>query len=161
MSDIFFDESIILLDIEATTKEEVLTIMSKNLQDSGLVEESFSKAIIARESSFATGLPTKGVSVAIPHTDVEHVKQKTISVAVLRNPVNFGIMGDDEATTPVELVFMLAMDQADDQLTLLQRLMQIFQNEDTLHYLVNETNKTSIKNLLAKKLELTFEGGEA
>lgn len=161
MSDIYFDESIILLDIEAATKEEVLTFMGENLQASGLVKKGFSKAIIARESTFATGLPTKGVSVAIPHTDVEHVLQKTISVAVLRNPVNFGVMGDDEATTPVKIVFMLAMDQADDQLTLLQRLMQIFQDEDTLHYLVNETNKTRIKDILAKKLELTFEGGEA
>lgn len=160
MSGIFLDESIILLDLEATTKEEVLTVMGKNLQESGLVEESFTKAIIARESAFATGLPTKGVSVAIPHTDVEHVKQKAISVAILKDPVGFGVMGDEETMTPVKIIFMLAMDRADDQLTLLQSLMQIFQDEATLNYLANEDNKSNIKSLLAKKLDLLFEGGE-
>ncbi|MEC5423076.1 PTS sugar transporter subunit IIA [Virgibacillus sp. C22-A2] len=160
MSDLFFDESIILLDLEGNTKEEVLTKMGNNLVEKDLVKSSFINAIIAREGEFATGLPTAGVSVAIPHTDVEHVNRKTISVAVLKDPVDFGIMGDDEATTPVKLVFMLAMDKAHDQLALLQRLMQIFQDEDTLNYLANEKSGTAIKNLLASKLEFSLEGGE-
>lgn len=160
MSDIFFDESIILLEVEAKTKEEVLTAMGENLRGKGLVKESFINKIIARESEFATGLPTKGVSVAIPHTDVEHVNRKTISVAILKDTVDFGIMGDAEETTPVKIVFMLAMDQAHDQLSLLQRLMQIFQDEDTLNYLANEKGRANIKKILANKLDLSFEGGE-
>ncbi|PAV31267.1 PTS sugar transporter subunit IIA [Virgibacillus profundi] len=160
MSDIHFNESIILVDLEAKTKEEVLTAMGENLQKLGLVKESFTPAIIAREGEFATGLPTKGVSVAIPHTDVEHVITKTISFAVLKDPVEFGVMGDPEETTPVKVVFMLAMDQAHDQLSLLQRLMQVFQDEDTLNYLANEKEAVKIKNLLAEKLDFAFEGGE-
>ncbi|MFC4557637.1 PTS sugar transporter subunit IIA [Virgibacillus kekensis] len=160
MSDLFFDESIILLNQEATTNEEVLSLMADNLIDKGLVKESFKPAIIAREKEFATGLPTKGFSVAIPHTDVEHVVQKNISVAVLKNPVDFCIMGDAESTTPVKIVFMLAMDEAHSQLSLLQRLMQIFQDESTLQTLATETSKETIKNLLADKLDFSLEGGE-
>ncbi|MEC2159709.1 PTS sugar transporter subunit IIA [Virgibacillus halodenitrificans] len=160
MSSVFFDESIILLDLEAATNEEVLTKMGGNLQEKGLVKESFIPAVIARESEFATGLPTNGVSVAIPHTDVEHVNSKTISIAVLKDPVDFGVMGDPDGTTPVKLVFMLAMDQAHDQLSLLQRLMQIFQDEETLIYLANEKKKSVIKDFLEEKLDFAFEGGE-
>ncbi|WP_339226609.1 PTS sugar transporter subunit IIA [Oceanobacillus sp. FSL K6-2867] len=161
MSELFFNESVILLDVEGNSKEEVLAAIGNNLVDRGLVKESFVPAIIKREGEFATGLPTAGVSVAIPHTDVEHVNKKTISIAVLKNPVDFVIMGDDSETTPVQLVFMLAMDEAHSQLSLLQKLMQVFQEEDTLKYLVRQTDKSKIKSLLEEKLDfVALEGGE-
>ncbi|AKG74943.1 PTS sugar transporter subunit IIA [Salinicoccus halodurans] len=156
MRDIYFDESIILLDLEAGSKEEVLTAMASNLEEKGLIKSSYLEAVIAREEEFATGLPTNGVSVAIPHTDVEHVNTKTISVAVLKKPVEFGVMGDPNEMVDVELVFMLAMDKADSQLNLLQNLMQIFQNEETLKFLANEKDKTKIVNLLENKLDFSF-----
>ncbi|MGB8000181.1 MAG: PTS sugar transporter subunit IIA [Anaerobacillus sp.] len=152
MSELFFDESVILLDLECTAKEEVLTKMGRNLVNNNLVKESFIDAIITREFEFATGLPTAGVSVAIPHTDVHHVNRKTISMGVLNETVDFGVMGDDSETTPVKLVFMLAMDEAHSQLSLLQQLMQIFQSEETLQYLVTEQNKTNIKQLIKEKI---------
>ncbi|WP_337017911.1 PTS sugar transporter subunit IIA [Oceanobacillus massiliensis] len=161
MSELFFDESVILLNVEGTTKEEVLETVSSNLVDKGLVKPSFIQAIINREGEFATGLPTAGVSVAIPHTDVEHVNQKTISIAVLKDPVDFVIMGDDSETTPVQIVFMLAMDEPHSQLSLLQRLMQVFQNEEVLKELASQTDKTAIKNLMEEKLDfVALEGGE-
>ncbi|WP_170006654.1 PTS sugar transporter subunit IIA [Bacillus fonticola] len=154
MSGLYFNESVILLDIECTAKEEVLTEMSRNLVDKDLVKESFINAIIKREGEFPTGLPTAGVSVAIPHTDSEHVNKKTISIGVLKEAVDFGVMGDDSETTPVKIVFMLAMDETHSQLTLLQRLMGVFQNENILNYLVSENDKTTIKQLLEQKLDL-------
>ncbi|MBC5638025.1 PTS sugar transporter subunit IIA [Ornithinibacillus sp. BX22] len=161
MGKLVFDESVILLDVEGETKEVVLETVAQNLVDRGLVKTSFIQAILKRESEFATGLPTAGVSVAIPHTDVEHVNEKTISVAVLKKPVDFVIMGDDSETTPVQIVFMLAMDEAHSQLTLLQKLMQVFQDEQTLRTIVSATDKSTIKTLLEEKLELlAFEGGE-
>lgn len=159
MSNLYFNESIILLDLEGNTKEDVLSAMARNLEEKGLVKNSFKDAVIAREKEYATGLPTLGVSVAIPHTDSVHVNQKTISVAVLKEPVEFGVMGDPDETTPVKLVFMLAMDKEDSQLSLLQRLMQIFQDEQTLQFLANEKDKTKIINLLANKLSFSLEGG--
>lgn len=159
MSELFFDESIILLDVEGNTKEEVLETIAQNLVDKGLVKESFLPAIIKREGKYATGLPTAGVSVAIPHTDVEHVNRKTVSVAVLKKPVDFVIMGDDSETTPVQLVFMLAMDEAHSQLSLLQKLMEVFQDEEVLKYLVSQKDKTNIKNLLEEKLGFAVLGG--
>jgi len=161
MSDLLFDETVILLDVEGDTKEAVLQTISRNLIDLKVVKESFVDAIIQRENEFPTGLPTAGISVAIPHTDVEHVNRKTISVAVLKNPVDFVIMGDDQKTTPVQLVFMLAMDEPHSQLSLLQKLMEIFQDEDTLRFVVKQRNKTDIINRLAEKLELAaLKGGE-
>lgn len=154
MCDLFLDESVILLDIEGDTKEEVLEIMADHLFRKGFVKESFVPAVIQRESEFATGLPTAGVSVAIPHTDREHVNGKSMSIAVLKKPVDFGVMGDDHQTVPVKIVFMLAMDEADSQLTLLKKLTQIFQKKEILEKIAHAGNKTTIKKMIQKELGL-------
>lgn len=159
MSEVFFDESVVLLDLEGRSKEEVLEQMADNMEEKGLVKDTFKSAIIAREVEYATGLPTSFVSVAIPHTDIEHVSKKAVSVAILKEAVPFGIMGDPEETTDVKIVFMLAMDEADSQLGLLTKLMQVFQDEDTLKFLVNEKDKVKLVELLSNKLGFTLEGG--
>lgn len=162
MSGIYFDESIISVDLEATSSEDVLRSMGRNLYDKNLVKETFTQAIIDREDEFATGLPTSGVSVAIPHTDTEHVNAKTISVATLKEPVDFGVMGGGpDETTPVKVVFLLAMNDSSHQLSLLQQLMQVFQDEKTLMTLANEKDASHIKRILREKLSLDFKGGEA
>ena len=159
MSNLYLNESTILLDLEGSTKEDVLRAMARNLEEKGLVKSTFEEAIIAREAEYATGLPTNGVSVAIPHTDIEHVNKKAISLAVLKDTVEFGIMGDPEETTPVKLVFMLAMDETDSQLGLLTKLMQVFQDEEVLQFLASEKDKTKLTELLVSKLDLAVEGG--
>ena len=159
MNNLFFDESLILRDVEAQTKEEIIRKMSDHLEKRGLVKPTYKQAVIDREKKFATGLPTTSCSVAIPHTDTKHVNEKSICVAVLKNPVDFGVMGD-EVTTPVKLVFMLAMDEEHGQLSLLQKLMQIFQSAEMLDYLCNEIDKTRIKEKIESYLGFALKGGE-
>jgi len=160
MSNMFLDSSVIFLDMEENSKEAVLRTMVSNLKEKNLVKDTYLDAVIEREQEFATGLPTAGYAVAIPHTDVEHVNRKTISVAVLKEPVDFGVMGTPDETTMVKIVFLLAMDEANTQLSLLQSLMQVFQDEDTLSFLANEKDKEKIVGLLADKLDISVEGGE-
>lgn len=155
-----FDETLILKEIDASSDAETLAIMAKNLHELGIVKESYINAVIEREHTFATGLPTNGLSVAIPHTDPVHVNKKAISLGILKEPVDFGIMGEDSVKTPVKLVFMLAMDQGHAQLELLQNLMQVFQDETILTSLATEESKTKIKEILLTKLNLSLKGGE-
>lgn len=156
-----FDEGLILTGIEAESFEEVLEIMAKNLYEKGIVKESYIAAVIDREKTYATGLPTNGYSVAIPHTDTEHVNEKAISVGILKNEVEFGIMGENSEKTPVKLVFMLAMDQAHSQLKLLQSLMQVFQNAEILKSIAQEESKMKMKDMLLSQLNTDVKGGES
>ncbi|WP_053217333.1 PTS sugar transporter subunit IIA [Virgibacillus senegalensis] len=160
MNDFYFEEDNVLLDLGAESYKDVLTRMGEKLQELGLVRKSFVEAVIAREEAFSTGLPTSSLSVAIPHTDIEHVKQKSICIGVLKDEVEFGVMGDPEETTPVKVVFMLAMDEAHSQLYLLQRLMQIFQHNSMLKKIAQEQDKTKIVQLIKKELDVIHEGGE-
>ncbi|GEK59619.1 PTS sugar transporter subunit IIA [Marinococcus halophilus] len=161
MSGLYFDTPVILLDIDGSSKEEVLRMMAQNLVSNELVKQSFVEAVVQRENEYATGLPTGDIAVAIPHTDVEHVQRKAISVGILRDPVDFIVMGDDKETVPVKIVFMLAMDEAHSQLKLLQQLMQVFQDQNVLKELSSTSDKKQIKKMMEEKLEaLSFKGGE-
>lgn len=160
MTTVFIDESLVLHDIQASSKEDALRQMANNMLEQGIVKNSYVEAIIERENNYATGLPTKGVPVAIPHTDREHVIQKSISIGVLKDPVDFVIMGESDQTVPVKLIFMLAMDENHTQLSLLQKLMSVFQDEQRLLYLAGEKDKSKLIDALRISLDLTLEGGE-
>ncbi|MGM0522595.1 MAG: PTS sugar transporter subunit IIA [Bacillota bacterium] len=159
MSQLNFDESLIFTQLKANSKTEVIRHMAENLVDQKLVKKSYTEAVIDREMEFATGLPTGSLSVAIPHTDVKHVNKKSISIATLSEPVLFGVMGDDD-TTPVHIVFMLAMDEEHSQLSLLQKLMAIFQDNKLLTMIYQEADKTKIKNAIESQLNLSMKEGE-
>lgn len=66
--------------------------------------------------------------------------------------VPFVMMGETEATTPVKIIFMLAMDKGDAQLTLLQKLMSLLQNDETLATLAEATNKETIVRVIEQQL---------
>ncbi len=143
----------IMLNLSATDKESVLSQMSDVLFQNGFVKSTFKDAVIDREKEFATGLPTHLCSVAIPHTDVEHINHRTIGVAVLEKEVPFIEMGTLDQQTEVKIVFMLAMDKVDDQLKLLQQLMQIFQSEEKLEQILRTKDETILATLINDYLE--------
>lgn len=158
MGQIKINEALILLELDKRTNEAVLAAMADCLERQGYVKPSYQAAVIAREKTYATGLPTGSLGVAIPHTDIVHVNQAAIAFAVLKEPVDFVIMGEETATTPIKLVFMLAMNEQHSQLNMLQKLMKIFQDTAALNYLAAETSKTKLAAFIIKKLAL--EGGE-
>src|SRR5699024_2253362 len=103
MNTLIFDEDNIQVDLEIEYQYEALTYMANNLYERNLVKESFKQAIISREKEFPTGLPTRPYAVAIPHTDPEHIIKKNISLAVMKEPVNFSVMGDPDTKIPIKL----------------------------------------------------------
>ncbi|BEU86710.1 PTS sugar transporter subunit IIA [Selenomonas sp. TAMA-11512] len=155
--DVTLKEELVLLDVEAEDRFELLGKAADRLKEEGYVKDSYKDAVIAREKVFATGLPTLIGGVAIPHTDVEHVESPAICIARLKTPVDFVIMGDDTETVPVDLIFMLAMKEAHAQLTLLQNLMGILQDEEALKLVKMSTDVKEIADFVVKRLSETKE----
>lgn len=152
MTKISIESSNVLLDVQVESASEALQQLSQTLFQNGYVKASYESAVIAREQEFPTGLPTNYCGVAIPHTDPQHVNDKAIGIAVLAEAVPFVMMGETEATTPVKIILMLAMDKGDAQLTLLQKLMSLFQNDETLATLAEATNKETIVRVIEQQL---------
>lgn len=114
----------------ARTAAALLGELSDRLRGLGAVTPGFRDAVIAREESYPTGLPTV-IGTAIPHTDPEHVRVPGVAVATLAAPVEFRQMGAPAQTVAVRLVVMLVLD-ADGlhtQPLRLQRLIGRLQDE--------------------------------
>ena len=131
----YFDQHLCLFNIEAKTKEEILTTMAQMLLSHGIVKQDYLTGILEIEQQYPTGLLVNSIGFAIPHTDSSKVNQSQICFASLKHPVIFSGMTDDKEQIPVKFIFMLAMKQAHEQVENLQNLIGLFQNEEQIKLL--------------------------
>lgn len=124
--------NLIIMDMEASTDEQALDILSNRLFEEGIVKKSYIAAVKAREVEYCTGLQFEEMGIAIPHTDAEHVNDGAIGIGILKQPVSFRFMGMPEVSVHVEIIFMMAIKEAHTQIEFLQALMTIFQTEGRL-----------------------------
>ncbi|TRZ38106.1 PTS sugar transporter subunit IIA [Niallia circulans] len=149
---IHLDENVVHLHVLAEDSEDIIATLSEGLKRHQYVKESFLLSILEREKVFPTGLPLATMGVAIPHTDPEHVIRPMISVAVLENPVEFIVMGSENTKVSVEIVLMLAISDPAKQLSLLEKLMSVFQNDAAMSQLKNAVSAKELVEILDKEL---------
>lgn len=95
-----FQEKIIEMKLNASTKEEVLINMSEMLKKWDYVDETFTEKLLNAESKCSTAI---GNAVAIPHYYHESIHSNKIAIAKLRYPVEW------DSSEKVNLVFLLAI----------------------------------------------------
>jgi PTS system galactitol-specific IIA component len=113
---------LVLSRLEAGSWQEVLTAMAELAERSGFGAPTLRDALLAREETSPTGLPTV-IPVAIPHADAEHVRRFGLAVALLDRPVRFGEMGTDDNQVDVRAVFMPLIPDADKQVGFLMSMI--------------------------------------
>lgn len=120
----------IVLSQRVETAAEVITLLADKLLTGGFVRPGFAQAVRAREQDMPTGLPlSDDFAVAVPHTDPEHVVHPAIALATLAHPVAFGSMDDPDMFVPVHVVFLLALQDKDAQIGVLQAIGEVLQDE--------------------------------
>ncbi len=127
-----FDERIALFHRHAESRDEALKMLAEEFMKSGVAKDTFYEGILSREKVFATGLSLNNMCVAIPHTDPEHVNRTQIGFMSLDAPVEFIEMGTEDKKIPVTMMFMLALKEAHQQLDMLMKLMDAFQNDELM-----------------------------
>jgi PTS system galactitol-specific IIA component len=147
-----FDENIVLVELNGTSREDLLTTLTQALVQAGYVQPEYVDAVLEREKDFPTGLPTEPVAVAIPHGSPECVIKSGVAVGVLSNPVAFQEMGTPTNTVDVRLVFVLAIREVESQTEILQRFMQIFQARALLEQLCVARKPENIVKLLKAEI---------
>jgi PTS system galactitol-specific IIA component len=114
----------------ARTARELLALMAQRAVAAGYAATTFEQALLAREATFPTGLPTP-VPVAIPHTDVQHVIRPALAAALLDPPIPFGEMGGSpDSMIDVRVVIVLLVTEPSAQVTLLGQLVSVVQRPD-------------------------------
>lgn len=138
--------SAVCVQLDATTAPAVITALGRRLREAGYVRDSFVQAALDREAQMPTGLPLDGqFNAAIPHTDIEHVIKPALALATLAQPVDFQNMIDPEEAVPVQLVILMAMEEAKSQVAMLQEIAAVLQNADTIEKLVTAKDLAEIR----------------
>ena len=114
---------------KAADAEEAILMCGEALYNEGIVGAEFGKNCVIREKDFPTGLPTE-IPVAIPHCQDDSVKVNAICVLMLEQPVEFRRMDDEEESIMADMLFNLAVMDADEHLEALQNLMAFLNNID-------------------------------
>lgn len=127
--DLALDKCLVLPQLKAENVNDVLDKLSAVLVENGNVKPEYVKAIKERESMYPTGLPSSAPGIAIPHADHDLVLKTTVAIATLEEPVYFHNMEQNDETVPVQIVFMLAISESHGQIEMLQKVVEIIQDE--------------------------------
>lgn len=140
-------ESLIQLNIEASSPEEAIRQAALPLVAEGKIEERYVDGIIKALHEFGPYfvlLP----HVALPHTRAEEGAIKNaIGISTLKNPVNFG----NESNDPVKFLFTLSAIENGSHLAALASLAELFEDEEFFHILDHAKSPSEIIEYIKKQ----------
>lgn len=137
---IYFTEKNVSSDLEA------IEVAGSVLVQEGRVMPEFITACTDREKIYPTGLGLpSGQAVAMPHGESSFVKEDSISIVRTQTPVVFKRMEDPDQTVKCQLIFNLALATGGKHITVLIKLMGLFQDEMFIQNCMQYDNISLIK----------------
>ena len=115
-----------------------------------MVNKNYEETVLYRETVASTALSNR---VAIPHGMPEYVKQPTVAIAVLDNPIRWNEIGQE-----VETVFLLAVNLekrfgAKEQIiAFYSALVSLVDHPEEYEYFHELKTEKEIQNYLNKKI---------
>lgn len=141
-------EKLVFKDLECRNKEEVLDFLATQLYEAGYVKEAYIEAIKEREAEYPTGLPSSPPGIAIPHANYDLVKETTLAIATLKEPVYFNNMENNQEETSVQIVIMMAISEPHGQIEMLQKIVAIIQDEPLRQQMINSVDSDTLLALV-------------
>lgn len=145
--------TLICRNVDAVSSDDVMELVGGRLVAEGYAKQSYVKALQTRERSFSTGIGIGSIGVAIPHTDPQHVRRPGIAIGTLRRPVDFLQMGTVDVVVPVRIVFVMAVQNPNEHIGSLQRVIALIQDESLLKRLLLADDKEEMIRLIREKEE--------
>ncbi|MCH4827920.1 PTS fructose transporter subunit IIABC [Planococcus halocryophilus] len=141
-------EQTIILDLSATTKQQVLEELANQLDQAGKLsdKQAFMKAILERESQSTTGI---GDGIAIPHAKSAAVEFPAIAFGRSQEGLDFESLDGQ----PSNLFFMIAASEGanDDHLEALSRLATFLMDEKFRTNILAAQSKQEILEIVTAK----------
>ncbi|MBD5068685.1 MAG: PTS transporter subunit EIIA [Lactobacillus sp.] len=138
---------IMIMDLDATTKNEVINEMVHNFYEHGIIddEDMYRKDILKREAEGSTGM---GDGIAIPHAHDAAVKKPAVMFARSVDGVDYNSMDGQ----PAHLFFMIAAPEGGDNthLQALAALSQVLMNPDVVKALKAADTPEKVQDIFAK-----------
>jgi PTS system galactitol-specific IIA component len=93
------------------------------------------------------------MGVAIPHVDVEHVREERLVVVTCPEGIEFNQAEDPDLTMKVNVIFFLLLKEKDAHLEFLMKLISLFQKTAEMDKLLSTTSVEDVMQILAKNLD--------
>ena len=140
-------KDIMIMDLKATTKSEVIDEMVHNYYEHGIIddEDLYKKDIIKREEEGSTGM---GDGIAIPNAHDAAVKKPAVQFARSVAGVDYDSMDEQ----PAHLFFMIAAPEGGDNthLQALAALSQVLMNPDVVTALKAADTPDKVQDIFAE-----------
>lgn len=140
---------IVELNIEASTKEQVVRLLAKKLLAAGRLTDldPYLEAVAAREEHFPTGIEG---GIAIPHAQSDLVTVPSVAVATSEIGVNFG--AEDG---PAHLIFLIAAPASGENshLEILASLARKIMHEDFRDLLRSQSDPDNLAQILTQEVQ--------
>lgn len=146
------NKDIVFLNRDFKDSRELLSSISEELLSKGYVKDSFREGIMKREEEYPTAIQAENFSLAIPHTDSEHILKPGIAFVRLNNGCDFKEMCTNE-DIKVNMAFVLLVKEKEKQVSLLTKLMGLFSNNDILEKLYKENDPSAIEAMLNREIQ--------
>ena len=146
----------IIIDFKGDDKNTLIKEMSEVLTVSGGVigKEEFIEGIMKREEIESTAI---GNGVAIPHTRGEFCKQLTISIAKIKEGIDFNAIDEK----PVYLVFMIAApaEAKKEYLQVIAKIARFLKSENNKKKILDANTKDDVLQVIGD-FDASFPGVE-
>ncbi|MGP4040003.1 BglG family transcription antiterminator [Gracilibacillus sp. D59] len=136
----YLKENYIFLNLAIEHRFELIEKLAERLVYDGLVEGEYGHQALIRERAAATAI---GGGIAIPHGDPNLVRESTIVVATLKEPIMWG-------TESVSLIFFLVLKQesSDKRRRLFHQLSKLAGNPEKVAKLTGVTDVETFLTLI-------------
>lgn len=118
---------------EAVSRTALLSQLAESLKADGLVKESFLDGVLTREKDYPTGIFMETHSVAIPHTEFEHVNRTGFAIGINRSGIAFHRTDEPDAVVTPDIVVMMAIDPSCEKVAIIQSLFALLADRDRIN----------------------------
>ncbi|MBU3198448.1 PTS sugar transporter subunit IIA [Clostridium estertheticum] len=143
-----YENVLVFRNLEFLNSTEALNFLSSKLYEKGYIKKEYQIAIIEREEKYPTALPSLDIKIAIPHATHTLVNKAALSIGILKSPVEFRSMGDNNIKLNVQIIIMLALKEPHGHIEMLQKIVKLIKNPKALKSIVNAPSIEEVLNTL-------------
>ncbi len=143
---IFTNKDLMFAGLDAKSDIEVLEFLADAAVKAGIADDNFKPALIEREKNAPTAL-NMNIPIAVPHIHTG-CKKNFISVATLKSSVPFGNLADLSNKLPVQIVFLIGIENLSVQSRILRHVCNSFQISELLaEYLKVDSSEALLEKI--------------
>lgn len=143
------NKDLIIMGVDLSSAEQCIRLAASLFEKYGYVKAGYGEAVVQREKDYPTGLPGKGINIAIPHTNNKLVNKPAVAVIIPKNPVKFTMMGTDDNVLDCDIIIPLVVFDSHMQINMLKKMMKIIQNGELLNKIKMSKSKEEILKCLS------------